>query len=166
VTPAGTTHPYDDAVLELVNKEPDDLARWVPAIYAGYVDERIGAGEGREAAWTAAAAQREQLFPGGSPAEGQHVMNLVLDGAEVGVLWIGRPLGGQEGVWFVFYVEIDDNHRGQGLGRDAMIAAERWATEHGGSRIELNVFGPNTVARSLYESLGYQVLATGMYKDL
>jgi ribosomal protein S18 acetylase RimI-like enzyme len=166
VTPTGAAPPYDDAVLELVYKEPDDVARWVPAMFASYVDERIGAGEGREAAWAAAAAQREQLFPGGVPEEGQHVMNLVLDGAAVGVLWMGRPLGGDEHVWFVFYVEIDDNHRGQGLGRDAMIAAERWATEHGGSRISLNVFGPNTVARSLYESLGYQVLATGMYKDL
>lgn len=159
-------HPYDGAVLELVYKAPDDLARWVPAMFAGYVEERIGAGESRESAWAAAGAQQEQLFPGGVPAEGQHVMNLLLDGVAVGVLWMGRPLGGDQDTWYVFYVEIDDANRGKGLGRDAMLAAERWALEHGGSRIALNVFGPNTVARSLYDSLGYRVLATGMYKDL
>jgi ribosomal protein S18 acetylase RimI-like enzyme len=162
----GAPHPYDGAVLELVYKEPDELARWVPAMFAGYVEERIGAGESRESAWAAAGAQQEQLFPGGVPAEGQHVMNLMLDGVAVGVLWMGRPLGGEEETWFVFYVEIDDAHRGQGLGRDAMLAAERWASANGGSRIALNVFGPNTVARSLYDSLGYRVLATGMYKEL
>jgi len=153
-------------VLELVHKQPDELAHWVPAMFAGYVEERIGAGESRESAWAAAGAQQEQLFPGGVPAEGQHVMNLVLDGAAVGVLWMGRPLGGGEETWYVFYVEIDEVHRGRGLGREAMVAAEGWASSHGGSRIALNVFGPNTVARALYDSLGYRVLATGMYKDL
>jgi ribosomal protein S18 acetylase RimI-like enzyme len=158
--------PYDGAVLELIYKQPDELARWVPAMFASYVEERIGAGESRESAWAAASAQQEQLFPGGVPAEGQHVMDLVHDGVAVGVLWIGRSLGGDEDTWFVFYVEIDEAHRGQGLGREAMLAAEAWASSHGGSRIALNVFGPNTVARELYDSLGYQVLATGMYKDL
>jgi ribosomal protein S18 acetylase RimI-like enzyme len=158
--------PYDVAMLELVDKSPDDIVHWVPAMFASYVEERVGAGESRESAWGAASTQQEQLFPGGVPAKGQHVMNLVLDGQAVGVLWIGRPLGASADTWFVFYVEVDEAHRGQGLGKDAMLAAERWATEHGGSRIALNVFGPNTVARSLYDSLGYQVLATGMYKDL
>jgi ribosomal protein S18 acetylase RimI-like enzyme len=153
-------------VLELVYKQPDELAHWVPAMFAGYVEERIGAGESRESAWAAASAQQEQLFPAGMPAEGQHVMNLVLDGGAVGVLWMGRPLGGDEETWYVFYVEIDEVHRGLGLGREAMVAAEGWASSHGGSRIALNVFGSNTVARALYDSLGYRVLATGMYKDL
>jgi ribosomal protein S18 acetylase RimI-like enzyme len=159
-------HPYDGAVLELVDKHQDDLAHWIPAMIAGYVEQRIGAGESRESAWTSAEAQREQLFPGGTLAEGQHVMNLVADGKPVGVLWMGRPLGGSEDTWFVFYVEIDEAHRGQGLGRQAMQAAEAWTRANGGQRIALNVFGPNAVARNLYDSLGYQVMATSMFKDL
>ncbi len=158
--------PYTDAVLELVDKSPEELVHWVPAMFAGYVEERIGAGESRESAWASSAAQQEVLFPGGVAAEGQHVMNLVRDGEAVGVLWLGRPFGGSEDTWYVFYVEIDEAHRGEGLGREAMELAEAWTTEHGGQRIGLNVFGPNTVARSLYESLGYQVMATSMYKDL
>ena len=47
-----------------------------------------------------------------------------------------------------------------------MLAAERWATEHGGSRIALNVFGPNTIARNLYESSGYEVASLQMRKEL
>jgi ribosomal protein S18 acetylase RimI-like enzyme len=91
----------------------------------------------------------------------------VLDGDEVvGTLWMGKPFGNLESTWFVFYVEIDEAHRGRGLGRAAMQAAEDWTKEHDGTRVALNVFGPNVVARSLYDSLGYQVMATAMFKDL
>lgn len=166
MTPPSGPDSYTERVLELVAKDPEELTHWVPAMFAGYVEERIGAGESRESAWAFSAAQQEVLFPGGVPAEGQHVMNLVRAGETVGVLWMGRPLGGSEDTWFVFYVEIDEAHRAQGLGREAMELAEAWTKEHGGQRIGLNVFGPNTVARSLYDSLGYQVLATSMFKDL
>jgi ribosomal protein S18 acetylase RimI-like enzyme len=79
---------------------------------------------------------------------------------------MGKPFGNLESTWFVFYVEIDEAHRGRGLGRAAMQAAEDWTKEHDGTRVALNVFGPNVVARSLYDSLGYQVMATAMFKDL
>ena len=166
MTRASTVHPYDVAMLELVDKQQDELTLWIPMMIASYVEQRIGAGESRESAWTSAEAQREQLFPGGKVADGQHVMNLVVDGEAVGVLWMGRPLGGSEDTWFVFYVEVDESHRGRGLGRQAMEAAEAWTIAHGGQRIALNVFGPNVVARSLYDSLGFQVMATSMFKDL
>jgi len=153
-------------VIELIEKGSDELTHWIPAMIASYVEQRIGAGESRESAWTAAEAQWEQLFPNGRVADGQHVMNLVVDGRPVGVLWMGRQRGGTEDTWFVYYVEVDEAHRGQGLGRAAMEAAETWALEQGGQRIALNVFGPNVVARGLYDSLGYQVMATSMFKDL
>ena len=63
-------------------------------------------------------------------------------------------------------VQIDEAFRGEGLGRETMLAAETWARAHGGTRIGLNVFGPNTVARHLYESLGYGIMGISMYKDL
>ena len=157
---------YHFDVLELVDKDHDDLARWLPAVFAGYVEERIGAGESRESAWAEAAAQRELLLPGGSLAEGQHVMNLVLDGEAVGVLWMGLPLGGAEDTWHVYYVEIAEAHRGRGLGRQSMQAAEAWTRAQGGRRISLSVFGSNVRARELYDSLSYQVMATSMFKDL
>ena len=59
----------------------------------------------------------------------------------------------------------DGAFRGKGYGRQTMQAAEQYVTSHGGKRLGLNVFGPNTVARRLYESMDYQVLAVGMYKD-
>jgi GNAT superfamily N-acetyltransferase len=151
---------------ELVPLTHAELAVWIPPMQAGYVEERIGAGEERESAQKSADQQFDQLFPDGAPAEGQHVMRLVVDGAPVGYLWMGRPFGGSTSTWFVFYVEVDESERGKGFGRVAMLAAEEWTRANGGTRVALNVFGPNTVARGLYDSLGYEVMATSMYKDL
>ena len=47
-----------------------------------------------------------------------------------------------------------------------MRAAEHYVLAHGGTSIALNVFGPNTIARALYESMGYEIQNIGMKKTL
>jgi hypothetical protein len=42
----------------------------------------------------------------------------------------------------------------------------RYVKSQGGTRLALNVFGPNAVARGLYESLDYKTMTIGMRKDL
>jgi ribosomal protein S18 acetylase RimI-like enzyme len=79
---------------------------------------------------------------------------------------MGRPFSGDGVTWFIYDIEIAKDMRGRGFGRAAMQAAEEWTRERGGTRVALNVFGPNLTARSLYDSLGYEVLATSMFKDI
>ena len=93
-------------------------------------------------------------------------MNVIDDEEVVGTLWMGRPFSGDADTWFIFDIEIAKDARGRGFGRSAMEAAEAWTRERGGTRVALNVFGPNLTARSLYDSLGYEVLATSMFKDI
>jgi GNAT superfamily N-acetyltransferase len=152
--------------MNLESKTGEQLASWMPRKQEEYVAERVKAGEGLETATAMSDAQFAVLFPDGRPAEGQFVMNAVADGIVVGTLWMGRPFSGDENTWFVFDIEIDEDSRGRGLGRATMEAAESWTREHGGTRVALNVFGPNRTARSLYESLGYEVQAISMFKDL
>ena len=45
--------------------------------------------------------------------------------------------------------------RGTGAGRALMLAAEAHAVKTGAARLELSTARPNTVAQSLYESLGW-----------
>ncbi|MGH9019433.1 MAG: GNAT family N-acetyltransferase [Acidimicrobiales bacterium] len=142
------------------------LAVAIPAIMADYVDEQVAAGQSRAAAQARADAQHAALFPDDRPAEGQHLMEVVDGDEAVGLLWMGRPFDGDERTRWVFKVEVYEAHRGRGLGRATMEAAEAWTREHGGTRVGLNVFGHNAVARSLYDSLGYQVQSTNMFKDL
>jgi ribosomal protein S18 acetylase RimI-like enzyme len=153
-------------VVTLRDLTPDEVSAIVPRLTDGYVDERVVAGEDPESARATATEQNATLFPGGQAAEGQYLMH-VLDGdQEVGLLWMGRPLSGPETTWFVYYVEVNPDRRGRGYGRAAMELAEAWTRDRGGTRVGLNVFGHNVVARSLYDALGYQVMATVMFKDL
>jgi len=63
-------------------------------------------------------------------------------------------------------VEVDEAFRGRGYGRQAMLLAEQEAAAQGMTSVGLNVHGSNTVARSLYDSLGYQVTTQQMKKTL
>lgn len=56
---------------------------------------------------------------------------------------------------FVYDIVVDEDWRRWGIGRRAMELFEGEARDHGFDRIQLNVFGGNAVARSLYRSLGY-----------
>ena len=106
-------------------------------------------------------------FPDGTVAPG-HWIYAVEDGegTRVGHLWLGEPFDGEaESVW-VYDIEIDPEHRGRGLGRDAMLLAEAQARLHGRRRIKLNVFARNAIARALYRSLGFEEMAVQMSKEV
>jgi ribosomal protein S18 acetylase RimI-like enzyme len=153
-------------MVKLELKTSAQLASWLPGQVQHYVAERVKAGENPDEAQQMSDAQFAQLFPNGTPAEGQFIMNVVDEEAVVGTLWMGRPLSGGSDTWYIFDIEIIKDARGRGLGRATMEAAEAWSRERGGTRVALNVFGPNLIARSLYDSMGYEVLATSMFKDI
>jgi ribosomal protein S18 acetylase RimI-like enzyme len=153
-------------MVNLELKSSHELAAWLPSKQDEYIAERVKAGESADVAHQMSDSQFAELFPDGRPADGQHVMNVIDDEEIVGTLWLGRPLSGDAATWFIFDIEVAKDFRGRGYGRAAMEAAEVWTRERGGTRVALNVFGPNLVARSLYDSLGYEVLATSMFKDI
>jgi ribosomal protein S18 acetylase RimI-like enzyme len=120
----------------------------------------------------AAAAARadrsaEGAFPDGAVAPG-HWIYAVEDGEGtcVGRLWLGEPFDGEAETLWVYDIEIDPEHRGRGLGRDTMLLAEEQARLHGRTRIKLNVFARNTIARALYRSLGFEEMAVQMTKEV
>jgi ribosomal protein S18 acetylase RimI-like enzyme len=51
---------------------------------------------------------------------------------------------------------VSPDARGTGAGRALMLAAEAHAAKTGAARLELSTAKTNTVAQSLYESLGWQ----------
>ena len=153
-------------MVKLELKTSHELSAWLPSKKDEYIAERVKAGESPDVARRMSDSQFADLFPNGSPADDQHVMNVLDDEEVVGTLWMGRPFSGDAHTWFIFDIEIAKDCRGRGYGRSAMEAAEEWTRQRGGARVALNVFGPNLVARSLYDSLGYEVLATSMFKDI
>ncbi|MGB9112731.1 MAG: GNAT family N-acetyltransferase [Acidimicrobiales bacterium] len=145
--------------------EPSEIASFLAVQRASYLDELERSGMSRKEAQANLDRNEARMFEGGVPAEGQHFGHVVVDGDEVGVLWLG--LAGEEpDRWHVYDVEIDEEKRGRGFGRLAMLLAESFAREGGAATLGLNVFAFNKVARSLYQSLGYEESAIQMRKAL
>ncbi|GAA1236088.1 GNAT superfamily N-acetyltransferase [Microbacterium phyllosphaerae] len=117
------------------------------------------AASGRYSEEDAAVESHRQMqleLPDGVASEGQELFVAEVDGDEVGVLWIGvRARAGRPHA-FILDIEIAEGHRRRGYGRDVMHAAEREARRLGADSIGLHVFGFNTGAIRLYESLGYR----------
>jgi ribosomal protein S18 acetylase RimI-like enzyme len=156
----------DRVTATLVAFSPEDLEAWLPRSLAEYVDSRVGAGETVEVATRVATEQRANTFPGGVPAPGHHLFCVVVGDERVGMVWLGPAMGDDDQERYLFNVEIDEPRRGRGYGRAAVRAAEAWTAAQGATRLSLNVWGGNDVARSLYDALGYVVAATHMYRDL
>ena len=117
------------------------------------------AASGRYSAEDAAVESHRQMeleLPDGVASDGQELFIAEVDGVEVGVLWIGVRSRGGRPHGFILDIEIADDQRRKGYGRDVMHAAEREASRLGADSIGLHVFGFNTGAIQLYESLGYR----------
>lgn len=129
-----------------------------------YLESLLKAGSSLEEAERNVERNRSATFDGDTPRSGQFIFDVLSDEQTVGSLWLAQQ--GSTSEWFVYDVEIDEDFRGRGIGRGTMEVAEKFVRERGGTRLTLSVFGYNTVAQGLYQSLGYQVLASLMYKEL
>lgn len=117
------------------------------------------AASGRYSAEDAAVESHRQMqleLPDGVDSAGQELFTAEVEGEEVGVLWIGMRQRGGRPHAFILDIEIASDRRRQGYGRAVMIAAEREAARFGADSVGLHVFGFNTGAVRLYESLGYR----------
>src|SRR5512143_2561563 len=119
-----------------------------------------------DAARRKAEADMAEILPDGLATPKHWIFVLEVDGVVAGRLWLSeREIDGRRAI-FAFDIHVDEAYRGRGFGRAAMLLAEREALTRGIRRIELNVFGGNTVARGLYQSLGYVERSVLMAKDL
>jgi ribosomal protein S18 acetylase RimI-like enzyme len=145
----------------------DEFARFRESSIRGYAAEKAAAEQ-----WPAgeavdrAAAEFAELLPDGLGTAGALLLSGFADDTHVGYIWISARAGAVAGAAWIYDIEIDEGQRGQGLGRALLEAGEQAAQLAGFTSIGLNVFGPNAVARRLYESSGYEIDAMQMSKSL
>ena len=133
--------------------------------YARDLSENGGVDAG--AARTKAECDFARLLPDGVASAGQFLFVIEDElGAAKGTLWFADEERNGRRCAFLYDIRINEDSRGQGIGRLAMQQLEREASARGLHSIELNAFGGNTVARSLYRSLGYTETFVGMSKEL
>jgi ribosomal protein S18 acetylase RimI-like enzyme len=146
----------------------DDYGEWLAGQRAAYIADRVSMGEPEELARRTACEQHASYFPDGRPAERHEVFVAEIDGERVGVVWVGphpRRPADATAAW-LYDIEVVQERRGQGLGRELLDAVEQLLAGSGVDEFSLNVFGDNDRARRLYTSAGYREVAITMSKDL
>jgi ribosomal protein S18 acetylase RimI-like enzyme len=142
---------------------PDEAEALIREIQAQYAEDMVAHG-GFEP--EVARGKAEADIPQALSLPTQQLFVVEDDGEPVGHLWLAeRDLDGRATL-FVYDVFVREEHRGRGLGRQAMLLAEEEARRRGIESITLNVFGGNDVARALYRSLDFDEVYVGMRKKL
>ena len=79
-----------------------------------------------------------------------HTRMILLNDEPIGILQAYEL----EGYWYIGEIYLDEEYRGQGIGRDVL---EYEIDNHSDEILCLNVYKTNTHAIELYESLGFEV---------
>ncbi|MCZ4118369.1 GNAT family N-acetyltransferase [Streptomyces sp. H39-S7] len=132
-----------------------------------YVESLVARGVPFAQASARAEADHGALLADGPGTAGTLLLTLVHRRQDVGTLWLRLRDAADPAVpaW-VYSVEVGEEHRGQGHGRTLMLVAERECLDAGVATLGLNVFGGNTPALRLYESLGYATVRRCLFKRL
>ncbi len=158
---------YHDGVTPTLRRMTDaEITEFIVASRAGYIAQRVESGDDIAVAAREADEQSAAMFPDGQPGPGHALYRVEDDGEPVGSLWIGPASPDQPDSCWIWDIVIDEAHRGRGFGKAAMLLAEDEARSKGAAELGLNVFGHNTVARRLYENLGYGTVSMRMSKPL
>jgi ribosomal protein S18 acetylase RimI-like enzyme len=134
-----------------------------------YAQEHVAAGN-----WHADDAVRlskeehDRLLPNGVSSPDQYLYSILNTdtGSNVGLIWFAVRQDGLKRYAFIFNIHLDEDQRGKGYGKQAMLAIEEKVKALSLDTISLHVFGHNQVARALYEKIGYEVTNVLMSKKL
>lgn len=147
-----TRSEYDEYLKHLIPDYAADNVR------AGYWDESEALEKSRR--------QIESLLPQGLQTKDHYIYSLYDGDQKVGMIWLKAEVDRPVKSGFIFDVTVDEQFRGRGYGKQIMALIEEKARELELNSIGLHVFGYNTVAKQLYESVGYDVTSFNMVKKL
>lgn len=146
-----------------------EFDEWQSAMAVEYAAEQVAIGRwAQDGAVQRALDSNAELLPQGINTPRMLLLRAVdSDGELVGQAWVGldHPRGAP-GSAYLWDIEVVEHRRGSGLGRALLAAVERAVCDAGVFALELNAFGHNLPAISLYDSSGYAVTTQQMRKDL
>lgn len=156
-------------MIELVPMTEKEFGGFLDHSIEDYAEDKVRAGTWSKAeALARSRREHKTLLRDGLRSKYHHLYTIreTQGGEAVGVLWFRANLDSATASGFIFDIEIDEQHRRKGYGRQAMQELEEIARKMGLRQLELHVFAFNEGARILYESLGYTVASLNMSKRL
>ncbi|WP_067504004.1 GNAT family N-acetyltransferase [Actinoplanes sp. TFC3] len=145
--------------LLLEDMSDANFARRRPGLIADTAAAMVRA-EGRHQQEAEVEAERSVAgqLPQGPRTPGQLLRRAVVDGREVGWVWVSLPGSMMPSMAWISDLVVDPEHRRQGHGTAIIAEVERDLIERGLPRVGLNVFGGNDPARQLYARQGYGII--------
>jgi ribosomal protein S18 acetylase RimI-like enzyme len=132
--------------------------------YVGSLRERRGLSAGEADA--KAQADTRRFLPEGPRTPGAVFVAARGGDRLLGGVWAAVQGPDRAGEAWIFFLWVDPSVRRQGLARRLVEATATRVREQGATDLALNVFGDNTGAIALYESLGFGVVTQQMSRSL
>ena len=144
--------------------EQEDFERFLESEIRGYAEDHV-----RNGNWPAEGAversrkEFEALLPNGIHSRDQYLWSIVdLENNKIGMLWV--QVKDQKA--FLYDFIIDEAFRGNGYGKQALIAMDEKLKSMNVESVGLHVFGDNIRAQELYKKMGFQITGIHMKKEL
>ena len=152
---------------KLVPMTQSEFDAFLEHLIPGYAADNVRAGYWSEdEALEKSRKQTESLLPQGLQTKDHYLFTLYDNDTAVGMIWLRAELDRPVKSGYIFDVEIKEEFRGKGYGKQAMLLIEEKARELDIKRMGLHVFAYNDVAKNLYKRIGYKVSSMNMLKDL
>jgi len=154
-------------MVRLVPLLESDLVSYLEVAIPNYATENVKAGYwSEEEALGKARDAISNLLPEGVGSKSQYLYKIedAESGQSIGVIWLNVRVNALLPSGFIYDIEISEEFRGKGYGKQAMLAVEEKARELGLKSISLQVFAHNSVAKGLYEKIGYEIKSMHMTK--
>ncbi|VXC10154.1 conserved hypothetical protein [Aeromicrobium sp. 9AM] len=146
---------------------PERFVSWQEHLVVAFAKEKVDSGNWpAEGALERSVKENAQDLPQGLDTPGHDIFVALVDGEEVGVLWLFTDPELTVPTTMIYDIEVGEAHRGKGLGRELLTAAEEWCADHSIGVLKLHVFANNTAAVSLYESAGFEATNINMAKQI
>ncbi|MFY4775673.1 GNAT family N-acetyltransferase [Metabacillus sp. RGM 3146] len=142
----------------------DQYGRYLKKAIVHYAEAKTSSGNWtKEEAKENSKKEYEKLLPQGEKTENHFLYTIFKDSKEIGIIWLAKT-SQQNG--FIYDFQIDEPFQGRGFGKAALKEIETAARNLAIKKLELNVFGYNKAARSLYEKTGYEPMNIRMAKNI
>jgi ribosomal protein S18 acetylase RimI-like enzyme len=156
-------------MVTLTPIEQADFERFLESEIREYAQDKVKSGNWlAEEALEKSRAEFFGMLPDGPRTKDQFVFTILDEqtAQKLGVLWVQVKLGEAHRRAFICDFVIEPQFRGQGFGKQALLALDKRLEEMGVENVSLHVFAHNTNAIALYEKMGYVVTNLYMGKTL
>ena len=152
-------------MVKLVKMQQEDFEPYLERGIRDYANDHV-----RNGNWTVEESlerskkEFELLLPDGVNSREQFLYSIVdeKDANKIGWLWV--QVKDQKA--FIYNFVIDEAVRGQGYGKQALVALDEKLKSMDIQSVGLHVFGDNVSAQELYKKMGYQITGIHMKKIL